>query len=273
MTTYYIRRIEVTLDSSKGDGTLSVPPFLRFSDASEREAVIPQLTTTSQRIYGVRQPNVGYPSVYTGYGYHSSSNKHGLNISSDGTTLFFSDGNGSGLGPVSTTSGNKFVTYPISTYYFVATCMNSTGSKLYGLANDDKGYYSDDSGETWTEMDTSINASVLCMTPDGTRIYRAYSNDLYYSENNGASWTQILNSGDGLGEIHDVACSEDGQYILLAANKICVSTDDGDSFTEYEDADAWNCVCMGTSGEYMWAGRTTDGKIFTTPYPNLVSAF
>jgi hypothetical protein len=212
-------------------------------------------------------------------------------ISDDGSKIYASSF-GSGLlwrslnGGVTWSSVNigYDLTLPpnINEYYdvfrhFDDIACSSDGAKLIassgGSGIEKRLFVSTDSGATWSVKEVARQGGwvAVCCSSDGSVMYAGTKKGtstnygkLYKSTNSGNTWTEVRT----VGNVTDVACSSDGQTVVVA-NKYDISTTDSSkgglfmstnggsswSTTANGDLKDWRCVAMNSSGSVIVAGH------------------
>lgn len=261
MTIYYIKKLDLDVDTSKGNGTLSVPPFMYLYNASTQNAVIPGMVNATQHCFKLLEPYTFLPVSYSGYGVDVGIAYVGCSISR-------------------TTGQYQVMLYNhnvvVSNDYGISWNLGYFSSPTYtsGICSSHGGQYmasnikkSSNYGVTWTDVTSPESLRRMCMSSDGSKVfgisgvYDDNTGGVFKSTNYGDSYTEI--ASDNTYGISDVACSSNGSILAYTnnLNSIFISTDGGSNFTE-KTVNVYlgvlTCVCMSDDGSIMYAGWGTN---------------
>jgi uncharacterized repeat protein (TIGR01451 family) len=168
-------------------------------------------------------------------------------------------------------------------------CASADGSRVFVLASgvlkdeSEFGVYaSSDGGATWAKLlEEGGNAFSIASSADGTHLYVA-GRSVIASHDGGATWSQSQPAGQAQSMFIRVACSSDGQTVLLGGigglylstdgattwgAELCGSQDLGAAVSELA---IWDVVNVSADGKQMFAARF-DNKLYVGGDPSVQS--
>lgn len=267
MTTYYIKKIVCDIDTTKGNGSLSNPPFLKLFNASDVTCYLPGMVNTTQSCFSLMEYNSNIPILK--YSYTSNDgNGTDVSVSSSGQYIIIKI---SGDLLLSKDYGVSFDRVVSNAKFSLGSCViSSTGQYMSTSSSVSSNY-----GSTWTTSNNTLNLYNMCMGSTGAIVYGRTGNDfydgstsgeIYKSTDYGYSYTSIATSST-LG-ITSLCCSSDGTKVTYTTYNgyIYVSTNSGSTFTPKGTLNCWTASCMSSNGVTQYAAKNDELSYSSTLY-------
>ncbi|MFC2130561.1 T9SS type A sorting domain-containing protein [Bacteroidota bacterium] len=190
----------------------------------------------------------------------------------DANTILIGTGSGpNGVIKLTTDGGTNWNTVHSFGMAEVVTSFVSTSAGLFassGVYNGTSGniIFSDDEGETWSDITSSLGAVMaMAANDDGDLYIGNHNGDVYKSENDGGDFTQIRTGSNK--DIGSIFINSSGDiYIGVEDEGVYRSINDGSSWTQlnYGLGDKQVSAILQVNDTLLFAGTTLDGVFRTT---------